>query len=355
MRLIIIAGVFSMIFSLFATPLLIKFLKRRGRSQAIRVSEGNINYPEHQAKVGTPSMGGLAILGGAVVGYSMAHLILWRPPTLSALMALGLMFGLALVGFADDYLKIYKQNSRGIRARTKLLGQAFVAFAFGYASLNYPDELGRTPGSTALSFVRDTNIVLPTVLFILLVWFLVTAATNAVNLTDGLDGLAAGAAVLTLGAYILIGVFEFNQNCSFEQNATCYDVRDPLDLAVFAAAVAGACIGFLWWNTSPAQIFMGDTGSLAIGGAIAGLAIMTRTQLLMAFLAGLFVLVTVSVILQVSSYKLTGRRVFKMAPLHHHFEMLGWPEIQIVVRFWVIHGALVAGGLALFYASWVRV
>jgi phospho-N-acetylmuramoyl-pentapeptide-transferase len=173
-------------------------------------------------------------------------------------------------------------------------------------------------------------------------------------LTDGLDGLAAGAAVLTLGAYILIGVFEFNQNCSFEQNATCYDVRDPLDLAVFAAAVAGSCIGFLWWNTSPAQIFMGDTGSLAIGGAIAGLAIMTRTQLLMAFLAGLFVLVTVSVILQVSSYKLTGKRVFKMAPLHHHFEMLGWPEIQIVVRFWVIHGALVAGGLALFYASWVR-
>lgn len=354
MRLIIIAGVFSMVFSLFATPLLIKFLRRRGRSQAIRVSDGNINYPEHQAKVGTPSMGGLAILGGAVVGYAMAHLILWRPPTLSALMALGLMFGLAIVGFADDYLKIYKQNSRGIRARTKLLGQAVVAFIFGYASINYPDELGRTPGSAAVSFVRDTNLVLPSILFVLLVWFLVTAATNAVNLTDGLDGLAAGAAVLTLGAYILIGVFEFNQNCSFERNATCYEVRDPLDLAVFAAAVAGACIGFLWWNTSPAQIFMGDTGSLAIGGAIAGLAIMTRTQLLMAFLAGLFVLVTISVILQVGSFKLTGKRIFKMAPLHHHFEMMGWPEIQIVVRFWVIHGALVAGGLALFYASWVR-
>jgi phospho-N-acetylmuramoyl-pentapeptide-transferase len=264
------------------------------------------------------------------------------------------MFGLALVGLADDYLKIYKQNSRGIRARTKLLGQALVAFIFGYATLNYPDELGRTPGSTALSFVRDTNFILPSVIFLLLVWFLVTAATNAVNLTDGLDGLAAGAAVLTLGAYILIGVFQFSQNCSFGKSATCYDVRDPLDLAVFAAAVAGACIGFLWWNTSPAQIFMGDTGSLAIGGAIAGLAIMSRTQLLMAFLAGLFVLVTISVILQVTSFKLTGRRIFKMAPLHHHFEMSGWPEIQIVVRFWVIHGALVAGGLALFYASWIR-
>ena len=354
MRLIIIAGVFSMIFSLFATPLLIKALRRRGRAQAIRVSDGDIKYPEHNSKVGTPSMGGLAILGGTIVGYSMAHLMLWRPPTLSALLAIGLMFGLAIVGFADDYLKIYKQNSRGIRARTKLLGQALVAFIFGYATLNYPDELGRTPGSTSLSFVRDTNFVLPTVLFILLVWFLVTAATNAVNLTDGLDGLAAGAAVLTLGAYILIGVFEFGQNCSFERNVTCYDVRDPLDLAVFAAAVAGACIGFLWWNTSPAQIFMGDTGSLAIGGAIAALAIMTRTQLLMGFLAGLFVLITMSVILQVSSYKITGKRIFKMAPLHHHFEMLGWPEIQIVVRFWVIHGALVAGGLALFYASWVR-
>ncbi len=354
MRLIIIAGVFSMVFSLFATPLLIKALRKRGKSQAIRISEGEIHYPEHQLKVGTPSMGGLSILGGSVVGYSMAHLLLWRPPTLSALMALALMFGLALVGFADDYLKIYKQNSRGIRARTKLIGQAVVSFIFGYFALNFPDEFGRAPGSTALSIVRDTKIVLPTVLFILLVWFLITAATNAVNLTDGLDGLAAGAAVLTLGAYILIGVFEFNQNCSFERNATCYDVRDPLDLAVFAASVAGACIGFLWWNTAPAKIFMGDTGSLAIGGAIAGLAIMTRTQLLIAFLAGLFVLITISVILQVGSFKLTGKRIFKMAPLHHHFEMLGWPEIQIVVRFWVIHGAFVAAGLALFYASWVR-
>ena len=354
MRLIIIAGVFSMIFSLFATPLLIKALRKRGKSQAIRISEGDINYPEHQAKIGTPSMGGIAILGGSVVGYSMAHFLLWRPPTLSALMALALMFGLAAVGFADDYLKIYKQNSRGIRARTKLIGQAVVALIFGYFAINFPDEYGRTPGSSALSIVRDTNIVLPTVLFFLLVWFLITATTNAVNLTDGLDGLASGAAVLTLGAYILIGVFEFNQNCSFERNATCFDVRDPLDLAVFAASVAGACIGFLWWNTSPAKIFMGDTGSLALGGAIASLAIMTRTQLLIAFLAGLFVLITISVILQVGSFKLTKKRVFKMAPLHHHFEMMGWPEIQIVVRFWVIHGAFVAAGLALFYASWVR-
>ena len=354
MRLIIIAGVFSMIFSLFATPLLIKALRKRGKSQAIRISEGDINYPEHQAKIGTPSMGGLAILGGSVVGYSMAHFLLWRPPTLSALMALALMFGLAAVGFADDYLKIYKQNSRGIRARTKLIGQAVVALIFGYFAVNFPDEYGRTPGSSALSIVRDTNIVLPTVLFFLLVWFLITATTNAVNLTDGLDGLASGAAVLTLGAYILIGVFEFNQNCLFERNATCFDVRDPLDLAVFAASVAGACIGFLWWNTSPAKIFMGDTGSLALGGAIASLAIMTRTQLLIAFLAGLFVLITISVILQVGSFKLTKKRVFKMAPLHHHFEMMGWPEIQIVVRFWVIHGAFVAAGLALFYASWVR-
>lgn len=354
MRLIIIAGIFSMSFSLFATPLLIKALKRCGKSQAIRLSDGNINYPEHQGKVGTPSMGGLAILGGSVVGYSVAHLLLWRPPTLSAILALSLMLGLATVGFADDYLKIYKQNSRGIRARTKLFGQAIVAFAFGFAVINFPDELNRTPGSINLSFVRDTPIVLPVVVFILLVWFLVTAATNAVNLTDGLDGLAAGAAVLTLGSYILIGVFQFNQNCSFQRNATCYDVRDPLDLAVFAASVAGACIGFLWWNTTPAKIFMGDTGSLAIGGAIAGLAIMTRTQLLMGVLAGLFVLVTLSVILQVGSFKLTGKRIFKMAPLHHHFEMLGWPEIQIVVRFWVIQGAFVAGGLALFYASWIR-
>ncbi len=354
MRLIILAGVGGMIFSLFFTPFLIKLLQRRGRTQAIRVSENGITYPAHQGKVGTPSMGGIAILGGTIFGYAVAHLYVFRPPSYSVLLAFLLMGGLALVGFIDDYLKIYKQNSRGIRARTKLFGQAVVAIIFGYLAINGPNSLGVTPASTAVSFVRDTLIVLPIAVFLIWVWFLVTAMTNAVNLSDGLDGLAAGASILTIAGYVLISVFQFNQSCAFEDSAYCYTVRDPLDLAVFAAAIGGSLIGFLWWNTSPAKIFMGDTGSLALGGAIAALAIFTRTQLLMALMGGLFLIITLSVIIQVSSYKLTKKRVFKMAPLHHHFEMSGWPEIQIVVRFWVIQGIMLAAALALFYAEWVR-
>jgi phospho-N-acetylmuramoyl-pentapeptide-transferase len=186
------------------------------------------------------------------------------------------------------------------------------------------------------------------------IWFLVTATTNAVNLTDGLDGLAAGAATMTLAAFTLLSLWQYRQNCSFGEVARCYDVRDPLDLAMFAAAAGGATFGFLWWNTAPASIFMGDTGSLSLGGAIAALAILSRVELLLPLLAGLFLIVTLSVIGQVGSYKLTGRRMFRMAPLHHHFEMLGWPEIQIVVRFWIVHGLFVALSLGLFYAEWIR-
>ena len=221
-------------------------------------------------------------------------------------------------------------------------------------SLQFVDGRGQSPASLALSFVRDTPVILPLGVFLLWVWFLVTATTNAVNLSDGLDGLACGASVMTFGAYTLLSVWQYGQNCSFGVFEHCYEVRDPLDLAIFAAACAGACFGFLWWNTAPARIFMGDTGSLSLGGAICGLAILTRTELLLPMFAGLFVIIALSVIGQVGSYKLTGKRMFRMAPLHHHFEMLGWPEIQIVVRFWIIQGLFIAGGLALFYAEWVR-
>ena len=351
---VILAAGFALMVGLFGTPLLIRFLRRHGYSQAIRVSADGINYPEHQGKKGTPSMGGLAILVGVVGGYAVAHLVVWRVPTVTGLLALYLMVGLGLVGMADDYLKIFKQRSTGVRARTKLLGQAFVALSFSVLALQFPDEYGRTAASEAISFVRDTPIVLPMVLAVLWLWLLITATTNAVNLTDGLDGLAAGGAIATFAAFALIGVWEYGQNCSFARFSRCYEARDPLDLAVFAAACAGACLGFLWWNSAPAKIFMGDTGSLALGGAIAALAIFSRTELLLIFLGGLFLLTTVSVILQVGSYKLTGKRVFRMAPLHHHFELLGWGEITIVVRFWILQSLFVGLGLALFYGEWVR-
>jgi phospho-N-acetylmuramoyl-pentapeptide-transferase len=202
--------------------------------------------------------------------------------------------------------------------------------------------------------VRDTAIVLPVIVFIIWVWFLVTATTNGVNLTDGLDGLATGAAIMTFGAYTLMSVWQYGQSCYFEVTPRCYDVTDPFDLAVFAAAFGGALLGFLWYNTSPANIIMGDTGSLSIGGGIAALAILTKTQLLLPLLAGLFVIVTLSSILQVGSYKLRGKRIFKMAPLHHHFELVGWQEVTIVVRFWLIQALSVAFGIAIFYAEWVR-
>lgn len=354
MKFIVIAAVIAAVVSLLGTPLLIKFLRKHGYSQAIRVSSPDEPYPEHTGKIGTPSMGGVAIIVGVILGYFITHLIMWRAPAPNAMLALFLMLGLALVGMADDYLKIFKQRSTGLRARTKLIGQAVVAFAFAYLSLQFPNAAGETPASTAVSFVRDTSLVLPVALFFVWVWFLITATTNGVNLTDGLDGLAIGASILTFLAYVLIAIWQYNQNCAFKVKLTCYDTPDPLDLAIFAAAVAGASFGFLWWNTAPARIFMGDTGSLALGGAIAGLAILTRTELLLPLFAGLFLIVTLSVIGQVGSYKLFHRRMFRMAPLHHHFEMLGWPEIQIVVRFWIIQGLCVGAGLTLFYAEWVR-
>jgi phospho-N-acetylmuramoyl-pentapeptide-transferase len=351
--LIILAGGIAMLVSLLGTPLLIRLLQKHGYSQAIRVSTDDIQYPEHTGKVGTPSMGGAAMIGAIVIAYLATHLVFWTWPSVSGLLALWLVLGLGAVGFADDYLKIFRQRSTGIRARTKLIGQAFVALTFAVAALNFPDPQGYTPASQAVSIVRDTPLVLPVALFVLWIWFLITATTNGVNLTDGLDGLATGAALFSFGGYTLMSIWQFNQLCGASTAVNCYQVRDPLDLTVFAAACTGACFGFLWWNTHPARIFMGDTGSLALGGAIAGLAIMTRTELLLALTAGLFFIVTVSVILQVGSFKLTGKRVFRMAPLHHHFELKGWPEILIVVRFWIVQALCVALAVTIFFAEWV--
>ncbi|MDD2858650.1 MAG: phospho-N-acetylmuramoyl-pentapeptide-transferase [Candidatus Nanopelagicales bacterium] len=355
MRLVVISMTIATVVTLIGTPLLIKFLARHGYSQAIRVSSEGEPYPDHESKRGTPSMGGAAIVLGVLCGYLLTHLLAWRPLTPSALLVLYLMVGLGLVGVADDYLKIFKQRSTGLRARTKLIGQAVVALSFAWLSLHFTDG-GESPASMAISFVRDTGIVLPLGLFLLWVWFLITATTNGVNLTDGLDGLAIGASIMSFLAYVIITVWQYGQNCAFPDSvaATCYSTVAPLDLAIVAAALAGASFGFLWWNTAPARIFMGDTGSLALGGGIAGLAILSRTELLLPLIAGLFLITSLSVIAQVGSFKLTGRRVFRMAPLHHHFEMLGWPEIQIVVRFWIIQGLCIGAGIVLFYAEWVR-
>lgn len=354
MIFVLVSGATALLVSLFCTPWIIGLLRRRGLQQAIRVSTVDEIYPEHEGKRGTPSMGGVAIILAILLGYIGAHLVSRRLPSASGMLALYLIVGLGFVGLIDDYMKIFRHRSTGMRARTKLVGQAAVALSFAWLTTQFPDVNGATPASRAISIVRDTPLVLPTALFVLWIWFLVTATTNAVNLTDGLDGLATGASVMTFVAYTLICVWQYGQSCTFQVFTRCYDVRDPLDLAVIAAACAGACFGFLWWNTSPAQIFMGDTGSLALGGAIAALAILSQTEILLVFFAGLFVIIALSVIGQVGSYKLTGKRMFRMAPLHHHFEMKGWGEVTIVVRFWIVQGLFIGVGLAVFYAEWVR-
>ncbi|HTY72878.1 MAG TPA: phospho-N-acetylmuramoyl-pentapeptide-transferase [Actinomycetes bacterium] len=352
MRLVLIAAAVGLVIGLFATPLLIRTLKRHGYAQAIR-DESHGHYPAHSGKRGTPSMGGLVIVGGTLAGYVAAHLYTVSAPSPSGLLVLFLMTGLAAVGFLDDYIKIFRQRSAGLRARVKLGGQTLVAFVFAVVALNTHDDAGISPASRAVSFVRDTPVVLPTALFFLWVLAMIIAASNGVNLTDGLDGLATGASVMVLGAYVVICVWEFGNSCEAAVAPRCYTVGDPLDLAVVAAGALGACFGFLWWNASPAQIFMGDTGSLALGGLLSGIAILSRTELLLLVLGGLFVVITMSVILQVGGYKLTKKRLFLMAPLQHHFELKGWGEVTIVIRFWVIAGLCAGLGLGLFYAEWV--
>jgi phospho-N-acetylmuramoyl-pentapeptide-transferase len=352
MRLILVATAVGLVIGLFGTPLLIRVLRRHGYAQAIKDSTDH-SYPAHEAKKGTPSMGGAIIVLGTIAGYLAGHLYALQSPSASGLCVLFLMTGLAAVGFVDDYIKIFKQRSTGLRARTKLIGQAVVSIAFAALVLHFPDSHGLTPASQAISLVRDTPIVLPVIVFFIWVYLMIAAASNGVNVTDGLDGLATGGAVMVLGAFVVIGVWQFRNACVTVDAPKCYMVRDPLDLAVVAAAMVGVCFGFLWWNAAPAQIFMGDTGSLALGGAIAGLAITTRTEILLVVLGGLFVFITVSVILQVASFRLTGKRIFLMAPIQHHFELRGWAEVTIVIRFWIIAGLCVGLGLGVFYAEWL--
>ncbi len=357
MKTVVIAAIGSLVLSLLGTPMFIRYLVKQGYGQFIR-DDGPTS---HHTKRGTPTMGGAVIILATVIAYFFAHLVLWTTPTASGLLVLFLMVGLGAVGFADDFIKISKQRSLGLRSWQKLGGQTFVGVLFAILALRFANSHDLTPASTQISFVRDISAldlafagpIIGAILFILWANLMIAGTSNGVNLTDGLDGLATGSSVMVFAAYVLISIWQFNQNCQMGRAVGCYEVRDPLDLAVVAAAGTGACFGFLWWNASPAKIFMGDTGSLALGGALAGLAILTRTELLIVILGGLFVTITMSVIIQVASFKTTGRRVFRMAPLQHHFELLGWQEVTIVIRFWIIAGLFVAGGLAIFYAEWV--
>lgn len=355
---VIVAFAVALVVSLFTTPLLVKFLIRKQYGQFVRQD----GPTAHFTKRGTPTMGGIAIIASIVVGIFAGFAVNGGWPDYSAWLLLFLLVGLGFIGFLDDFIKIRKHRSLGLNPAGKIVGQVAVATIFGALLLVNPNRAGLTPGSSEIALVRDASINLAfagagigVVLFLLWINFLVAAWSNAVNLTDGLDGLATGSSIAVFSAYTIISFWQYSQACTRDASAmnVCYETRDPLGLAIFSATVVGALIGFLWWNAAPAQIFMGDTGSLALGGAFAGLSIMSHTEFLAIIIGGLFFIVTMSDVIQIGVFKKTGKRVFRMAPLHHHFELKGWKEVTIVTRFWIISALFAALGVGVFYFEWV--
>lgn len=336
MKALLMAGGVALLVAILGTPLLISELRLRGIGQQIR-EDGPAG---HFSKAGTPTMGGLAIMFAAVIGYSVAHIS--ATFTTRGLAGMLTICAAAFVGFLDDWLKVRRQRSLGLNKRAKIAGQLVVAIAFAVVAVVWLKV------DTHLSFTRYSSIgwqlgkpgwVVMAVLF-------VVGSSNAVNLTDGVDGLASGSSAFTFVTFTVIGFYQLKHEIIYKNPAS-------LDEAVMAAAMIGACAGFLWWNAAPARIFMGDTGSLGIGAAVAVLALLENVDLLLPLIGGLYVLETLSVIAQVASFRLFGRRVLRMAPIHHHFELSGWPETTVIVRFWILAGAFTAIALGVFYADFL--
>lgn len=336
MKALLVAASVALLVAMLGTPLLINELRVRGIGQQIR-EDGPTG---HFSKAGTPTMGGLAIMGAAVAGYIVAHI--FATFTTRGLAGMLTVCAAALVGFIDDWLKVTRQRSLGLNKRAKIIGQLMVAIAFSVVAVVWLKV------DTHLSFTRFNSfgLQLGEVGWVILAVLLIVGSTNAVNLTDGLDGLASGSSAFTFVAFTIIGFYQLRHYSLYRNPAS-------LDEAVMAAAMVGACAGFLWWNAAPARIFMGDTGSLGIGAAVAVLALLENVDLLLPIIGGLFVLETLSVMIQVGSFRFFGRRVLRMAPVHHHFELLGWPETTVIVRFWILAGLFTALALGIFYADFL--
>lgn len=360
------AAAISTAFTLFLTPVFIRLFRAWGWGQVIRTPENN--NPEHGHKRGTVTMGGTIFIAGTLVGYLVGAFAGGSPPTISGILVIWMMVGLGVVGFIDDMMKVRRQRSLGLSGWRKVIGQILVTVPFAVAALNFPNALGQTPGSASISFARDVPLlsfmllgpVLGWMLYLAWVSFIGVAWSNSTNVTDGLDGLAAGIGVVVVGAYSLAAFWQFKQSCArVDLDPTvigaCYPTPNTFDLAVITASFVGALVGFLWWNAPKAQIFMGDVGSMAIGGVIAALSILTRTEILGVLIAGAYIIGPGSVILQRLTFRLTRgrRRLFLMSPFHHHLEMCGWPEVTIVVRLWIIGGMLAVSGIGLFYVDWL--
>jgi phospho-N-acetylmuramoyl-pentapeptide-transferase len=317
---VLIAGTASLLICLFLGPKFIEFLRHREFGQNIR-EEG----PQgHHTKAGTPTMGGIIVFAAFAVPFLILSGRDWQ-----SLAVFGGAAACALLGFADDYTKIVKRRSLGLRARTKLVVTIAISIGLWWVAT----QKANVSSSVRFRFV-DVSVDLGP-LYPVFIYLVVAGTTSGVNLTDGLDGLAAGCAAIVLLAYIGI----------------TFLTPGDRDLAMLAACLVGACIGFLWFNSFPASIFMGDTGSLGLGGAIAGLAIMTNTEVLLLLLGGIFVLEALSVVLQVFSFQTFRKRVFLMAPIHHHFELQGWSETKIILRFWIVAAACAAIGFVVYQLS----
>ncbi len=333
---VMLALLISLVICIFGMPLLAWWLRRRGIGQFIRED----GPQAHLAKKGTPTMGGVLIVISTMIGFLVMSVKLQAGTGFALVFAL---LSCGLLGFADDYTKLRYSRSLGLKVKTKLLWQLAISFALAYLATHVFGV------DTKLYFFRTDAFVLDLgPFYYVLVFLMIIGFTNAVNLTDGLDGLASGSTILVMTAYVLIAFTQF-RNHQF----LYHHIQAALDIAIFSGAVMGSCIGFLWWNAPPAQIFMGDTGSMALGGALATVAILSKTELLLLVLGGLFVLEALSVIIQVLVFKATKKRVFKMAPLHHHFELKGWSEETTLIRLWIVAGFFVGIGFIIFYINYV--
>jgi phospho-N-acetylmuramoyl-pentapeptide-transferase len=332
---VLVAGLVAMVIAVAVGPQFIEWLRRRGIGQQIR-AEGPAG---HIVKQGTPTMGGLLILVAALLPAFAVSL--YTVPGVTILLA---TLACALIGFADDFLKVRRRRSLGLNGRWKMLGLLLITAGVGWATtqIDYMD--------TEIYFpLVDVNIDLHWLYFPFL--FLVIAGTaNGVNLTDGIDGLAAGTCAISLITLLAIALIDWVRSADVVANRS----DDYRDIAIVAAALIGGVIGFLWFNAFPAEVFMGDTGSMALGGAIATLAILTETEVLLVFIGGIYLIEALSVMIQVASFKRTGRRVFLIAPIHHHFEMKAWSETKIMVRFWIVGAILCAIGFVLYYRYYLR-
>lgn len=356
---LIIGILVSLVVTMIGTPLLIRVVHKLNYGQYIRQD----GPQSHQVKRGTPTLGGVVIVLAVLCGWGASALYRYcshgMVPSWTAILTLFAMASMGLLGFIDDFAKVRKKQNEGLTVHGKFIGQFIFATIYAVLALLLPTKSGHPSAQAGMSFIETpffsfdfAGRAVSIILFVVWVNFLMAAWTNAVNLSDGLDGLCAGSSMIAFAGYAVIAFWESYHLKGGSEGGFTYSVSDPMDLTIIACCAAVACLGFLWYNCNPASIFMGDTGSLALGGLFAAMSIATHTEFLAIILGGLFVVEACSDVIQVGYFKATHKRVFKMAPIHHHFELCGWTESKVVVRFWMIELMMVLIGLVIFYSDW---